>query len=212
MKFVSLLLFSVLVSLSSLAQTIYYDSEWNELPSKKDASFYREIEKRQDTFFVKDFYISGQTQMSGAFLDKELTVKHGLFTFFFPTGQRQSEATYDNGIKNLYSVIWDEDGNKYNKKSPEFPGGNEALMTFLANEIQYPEYARENGIEGCVVVQLLVEPDGSPILVKVTNSVSPSLTEEAIRVISKMPKWIPATLNGEPAPEEYMLPIYFKLR
>ena len=72
---------------------------------------------------------------------------------------------------------------------PEYPGGPAECMKFLSKNIRYPKKARENGIQGRVVVQFYVETDGSIDDIKIVNSVSWELNDEAKRVIKKMPKW-----------------------
>jgi TonB family protein len=94
---------------------------------------------------------------------------------------------------------------------PEFPGGPAECMKFLAQNIRYPKKARENGIQGRVVVQFVVDKDGSIDDIKIVNSVSWELNDEAKRVIKKMPKFKPGTIGGEPARMQSTLPIMFRL-
>lgn len=93
---------------------------------------------------------------------------------------------------------------------PTFPGGTSALMSFLSSNIKYPADAFDAKIMGRVVVQFVVERDGSISNVIVVNMVSPSLDREAARVIMSMPKWEPGRQNGEPVRVKYNVPISFK--
>jgi protein TonB len=95
---------------------------------------------------------------------------------------------------------------------PEFPGGPTECMKFLAQNIRYPKKARENGIQGRVVVQFVVDKDGSIDDIKIVNSVSWELNDEAKRVIKKMPKFKPGTIGGEPARMQSFLPVMFRLK
>jgi TonB family protein len=95
---------------------------------------------------------------------------------------------------------------------PEFPGGPAECMKFLAQNIRYPKKARENGIQGRVVVQFVVDKDGSIDDIKIVNSVSWELNDEAKRVIKKMPKFKPGTIGGEPARMQSFLPVMFRLK
>ena len=91
----------------------------------------------------------------------------------------------------------DEEQNKIFEvveQQPSFPGGS--VNGWLSEHIKYPVVAAENGIQGRVVVQFVVEKDGSVSQVKVVRGVDPSLDKEAVRVISSMPKWIPGKQNG----------------
>ena len=94
---------------------------------------------------------------------------------------------------------------------PKYPGGLAECMKFLSKNIRYPKKARENGTQGRVVVQFYVETDGSIDDIKIVNSVSWELNDEAKRVIKKMPKFKPGTIGGEPARMQSPLPIMFRL-
>ena len=96
-------------------------------------------------------------------------------------------------------------------KMPEFPGGMAECMKFLTKNMKYPKEARMNGEQGRVVLQFVVDRDGSITDIKVVKSVSPSLDKEAIRVFKKMPKWTPGTMNGKPVRVKYTLAPLFRL-
>jgi len=96
------------------------------------------------------------------------------------------------------------------EEMPSFPGGIGALMSWLSQNIKYPAIAAENGVQGRVIVQFIVEKDGSITNVKVAKSVDPSLDKEAARVVSTMPKWIPGKKGGSPARVNYTVPVTFK--
>ncbi|MBO4464739.1 MAG: TonB family protein [Prevotella sp.] len=97
------------------------------------------------------------------------------------------------------------------ENQPAFPGGLTALMQFLANNIQYPAVAEENGIQGKVVCTFVVETDGSISNVTVVRSVDPSLDKEAVRVLRSMPRWTPGTQDGRPVRVKYNIPVTFRL-
>ncbi|MCE4562763.1 energy transducer TonB [Maribellus sp. CM-23] len=94
---------------------------------------------------------------------------------------------------------------------PEFKGGKSRLIEYLSNNINYPEKARRNEIEGKVFVNFIVAEDGKIIDCKVVKGVSPELDKEALRVAKKMPKWKPGEQHGKPIRVTYTLPINFKL-
>lgn len=91
---------------------------------------------------------------------------------------------------------------------PTFPGGEEALKKYIKDNTRYPQAAKENGIEGVVTVQFMVETDGSLNEVGVERMVDPDLEQEAVRVVEGMPAWIPAQQNGAPvkAPAKVEVP------
>lgn len=81
---------------------------------------------------------------------------------------------------------------------PEFPGGADALKKYISDHTKYPQIAKENGIEGIVEVGFIVMEDGKLNEIKVIRLVDPDLENEAIRVVSGMPVWIPAEKDGSP--------------
>jgi periplasmic protein TonB len=95
---------------------------------------------------------------------------------------------------------------------PEFPGGELALRQFIANSIKYPVIAQENGIQGRVYVQFVVDADGSVSDPRIARGVDPSLDKEALRVVSLLPKWKPGRQRGKPVRVSYTVPINFQLQ
>ena len=98
------------------------------------------------------------------------------------------------------------------EKMPSFPGGDAALFKFLGDNVKYPVIAQENGVQGRVICQFVVNRDGSIVDVEVVRSVDASLDKEAIRVIKSMPKWSPGQQRGKPVRVKYTLPVNFKLQ
>lgn len=95
---------------------------------------------------------------------------------------------------------------------PSFPGGDAAQIAFLSNNLRYPAVAMEQGIQGRVVTQFVVDKDGSITDVKVVRSLDPMLDKEAVRLVKSMPKWTPGKLNGSPVRVKCILPISFRLQ
>ena len=93
---------------------------------------------------------------------------------------------------------------------PSFPGGLEELYKWIDNNVQYPAVARENGIEGRVILKFIVEKDGSLSYSTVIHSVHPMVDREALRVVRQMPKWNPGKRAGIPVRVRCCLPIKFK--
>ena len=96
---------------------------------------------------------------------------------------------------------------------PEYPGGMQAMMAFLSENIQYPAEARKAKAEGRAAVTFVVDLDGAITEVKAIEGTSfrSDFLEEAVRVVKKMPKWSPAISDGKPVKCRYTLPIKFKL-
>ena len=98
------------------------------------------------------------------------------------------------------------------EQMPSFPGGPQALLQYLNSNVKYPVVAQENGVQGRVVISLVVEKDGSVTDVQVAKSVDPSLDKEAQRVVKSMPHWIPGKQNGSAVRVKYVVPVSFKLQ
>ena len=95
---------------------------------------------------------------------------------------------------------------------PEFPGGQGALLQFLAKSIKYPVIAQQNGIQGRVTCSFVVGKDGVIRNIEVIRGVDPSLDLEATRVISMMPKWKPGMQKGKEVSVKYTVPVTFRLQ
>ena len=96
---------------------------------------------------------------------------------------------------------------------PEFPGGQNALLQFLAKSIKYPAEAQQQGKQGKVVVTFVIEKDGSITNAKVTQALYPSLDEESLRVVKSMPKWTPGKMKGGKAVRvQYTVPLTYRLQ
>lgn len=106
----------------------------------------------------------------------------------------------DTGESEIFIVVED---------MPAFPGGN--VQKWIAKNVRYPVLAMENGIQGKVYIQFVIEKDGSITDVKVIRGVDASLDKEATRVVQAMPKWKPGKQRGKPVRVSYTLPINFQL-
>ena len=116
--------------------------------------------------------------------------------------QKQEEVEPEQKEEEVFVVV---------EEMPEFPGGVVALRQYLANAVKYPVIAQENGIQGKVYVNFVVEKDGSVTKAKIARGVDPSLDAEALRVVSTLPKWKPGKQRGAPVRVSYTVPISFKL-
>lgn len=95
---------------------------------------------------------------------------------------------------------------------PEFPGGEMALRTFIANNIEYPAIAQENGIQGRVYVTFVVTKDGSVANARIARGVDPVLDQEALRVVNNLTNWKPGYQRGQAVNVSYTVPINFALQ
>ena len=99
------------------------------------------------------------------------------------------------------------------EEKPSFDGGDaNKFSKWVNSKLEYPEIAKENGVQGRVTLQFTVEKDGSVTKVKVLRGVDPSLDKEAVRVVSMSPKWKPGKQRDRAVPVTYTFPVIFQLR
>jgi periplasmic protein TonB len=110
-------------------------------------------------------------------------------------------TTEDSGKKIFTSV----------EQAPEFPGGLSEFYRFLGMNIRYPEIARKNKTQGRVIIQFIIERDGSVSTINVVRGVSKEIDEESVRVLKLSPKWNPGIQNSRPVRVSYTVPISFSL-
>ncbi len=113
------------------------------------------------------------------------------------------EAVEDVVEEQIFTIV---------EEMPSFPGGEPAMMKFLANNIKYPAIAKDANIQGTVYVTFVVNEKGEVKDVKVLRSIGGGTDEEAIRVVQSMPKWKPGKQRGKAVKVQYNLPIRFTLR
>ena len=156
-----------------------------------------------DNVKMKEEKITWQTNPDGVILED----------LFF---QLQSDSLkYDELVnwnpneESVYNEVNEID--KVDEK-PSFPGGESAMKSYLNSNVKYPDVAQGNGVQGRVIVESIIEKDGSMSDVKVIRSVDPSLDREALRVVKAMPKWTPAKLKGIPVRTKCTTPVVFRLQ
>lgn len=185
-----------------------------KIEPKKIVEQVRETQKFTAPEIKKDELVNEENQVKDqADLDEKVAV-----------GTKDQEGTKDRtdvAIRNDIAVNTNESEEKKEvankvfdvvEQMPSFPGGNDALMKFLQENVKYPVVAQENGVQGRVVVSFVVEKDGSITDVKVVRSVDPSLDKEATRVVKSMPRWIPGKQNGAAVRVKYNVPVSFRLQ
>lgn len=99
----------------------------------------------------------------------------------------------------------------YADSTPQYPGGKEALDSYITSNMKYPQTAKDNGIEGAVDVAFTVKADGSIGAIKIIRMLDPDLEAEAIRLVKSMPNWIPADNGGTPVDAQTQIQINFIL-
>ena len=121
-----------------------------------------------------------------------------------PVSPEAKEAPADSTAKEEVFMVAEQ--------MPEFPGGMKEMLKFLQENVKYPENAMKNNVQGRVIVQFVVEKDGTPTEFKVLRSVDPDLDAEALRVMKAMPKWKPGMQKGQVVRVKFTVPVSFKLQ
>ena len=167
----------------------------NAMPFWKPAKVKGEVVRSSFRLPI-NFKLAG-TQKTDTITGQEKGLKPEITVMAKPTGKPIEEE--DNGLFVDYET------------SAEFPGGAEAMYKWIADHIKYPEECKAKGIQGRVTLSFVIEVDGSVTNVKALRSPDDRLSQEAIRVVSAMPKWKPATQMDKPVRCNYRLPITLRL-
>ena len=120
----------------------------------------------------------------------------------FPPEVETKTSKPDEGEYNLVTV----------QKAPTFPGGEQALLQYLAENINYPALARENNIQGTVALSFVINKDGAVSDISILKEVGGGCGKEAMRVVQSMPRWSPGEANGHPVKVRFTLPVRFRLQ
>lgn len=126
-----------------------------------------------------------------------------LFTYVMVNAQSNTGSKEKTSNEKIYDVV---------EMPPSFPGGQAALLAWIASHVNYPQKAMESRIEGRILVGFVIECDGSVSQAKIIRSVDPLLDDEAIRVVMGMPKWTPGRQNGKNVRVKYNVPVNFRLQ
>ena len=128
-----------------------------------------------------------------------------------PEPMIQDKQKQETQIKYTAPVLTDPQPYKKVGKMPSYPGGDEARIKFMLENIKYPAEAMKNNVQGKVFVQYIVRADGSITDVKILRGIGGGCDDEAMRVIKLMPKWNPGMDKGKPVDVEFVMPINFAL-
>ncbi|MEI6347774.1 MAG: TonB family protein [Bacteroidota bacterium] len=156
-----------------------------------------------------DYYPSGKLKSKINYLNNN---KNGVSFEYLDNDSLLRKKVYKDGVFISFEGVEDSiDVYSVVEILPDFPGGDNARLEFLSNNIKYPQEALENEIQGTVYTQFVVERDGSITNIKVLKGIGGGCDEECVRIVKLMPKWNPGMLRGKYVRTEFILPILFKL-
>jgi TonB family protein len=217
----------------------YFSANHEEVKSLDAAKFIQISKKNDKGFWdIAEFYADGFLRMEGSFVDEKLEIRSGKFKFYRPSGvldyegvyqentptgewkfyhsngQMSSLEVYENGNR-VREDYWNEDGTGVLTKGlaerllPSFNGGHLLLSEYLKKNLHYPAEAASSKIAGKVVVSFWVNEDGSLEKPNIEESLGAIFDNEVIKMVSEMPKWLPARHHNRPAKQMYILPVAF---
>lgn len=123
-------------------------------------------------------------------------------TVIEPIVQEQVEVVEQTKEPEVFVIVEDP---------PSFPGGEAAMMKYIADNLEYPPMARENNIQGRVVVQFVVDENGKITKAKIVKGIGWGCDEAALKVVNSMPRWKPGKQRNKPVRVQFVLPIRFVL-
>ena len=197
--------------------TTYFNADWKPA-AKAESTFYRltKLVEESKKYEVTDYYTSGEVQMTGTFSSLSPETKDGVFTWF-KDGKKQNEIVYEQGkVKSKRFFLGTERpaspppttfGFNLLEAAPSYPGGMQELYKYIGSNFVYPKALLKIRPSGKIIINFVVEKDGSIVEAYAKQSVHPLLDAEAVRVIEQMPKWKPGQQNGKPVRVAYDIPL-----
>jgi periplasmic protein TonB len=172
---------------------------------------YGDLDKRQLHGIVVHYYSNQRIKYHKSYDDGKL---HGVFKSYYLDGSLKRWEEYDSGVR-TYGTCYTQNGEEIAffeyEKLPEFPGGNDQLMLYIAKNFKYPSEARKKDISGRMLISFVVNEDGTISDVFPIKKVHPLLDDEAMRVVKSMPQWIPGSQDGVPVKVRFSIPIVASL-
>ncbi|HKR04259.1 MAG TPA: TonB family protein [Bacteroidia bacterium] len=222
-------------------EKFFYDKEGNKTDSTNafNYSIYHYDDSTKKAGTVIKYSSNGNMTSETHYSNIAGGKLEGIYKYYYETGELKSTGNYSaHGLEgNLITYYRDGkikrkdnfkdgkfmDGNCYTSSGedtvhfdyeimPQFPGGEKELINFLSNNVKYPFGAKLNAIQGEVVVNFIINKTGEVEKVRIIKSVHPKLDKEALKVIHKMPGWMPGFQDGEPISVQYNLPIRFTIK
>ena len=212
---------------ASVGETVelYLNNRLEPVKSKAEATYVSRITAEDEHgYYFKAYFLTGQIKLEGYYLDEQMNVEHGKFIFYYINGQVESQGNYSYGVKTGVWERYGEDGTARPERIysgvdfnlpaemepdelPTFPGGLEAIHTYLRKNLQVPK--TDSKIPQEVWVNFVVDSEGKIRNAQVTSDVDMIFKLEAVRLVSSMPKWEPGKKNGNSVNVKMDIPVRF---
>lgn len=189
------------------SETTYFMSD-----KIKQVTPYSNIKKQERHGVVSQFYESGELYSTQRYAQGK---QEGLHHVFYKNGKIKREDHYIKGKLDKGNCFTESgaDTTYFDfEKMPQFPGGDQKLLEFMAKNTKYPPLARENNDQGIVVISFLITETGAINNIRVLRSITAELDAECIRVVGLMPDFEPGEIDGQKVAVQYNLPFRFTLR
>ena len=128
------------------------------------------------------------------------------------TNEDVKAMIYSTLGKPLTNAAMDEQIYEKVDKMPEYPGGINALLSYIGQNLRYPSSAQKQGIQGRVIVSFVINQKGEVVKTDLQKGVNPELNQEAIRIVNSLAKWTPGVKDGKIVSVHFSLPVNFKLQ
>jgi len=204
LPFIALLLMLNCKNTTEESQTIQYEFTMENMGSESDEEVNYKIDITQGDDQVQKITIKKEENNNAS-----PCLPEGAVPFDWPEGTVFKWADEETG--KMYEWVKNDPPLRKVEVMPEPVGGMEAMYIFLQENLKYPQSARDKGITGQIIIEFVVEKDGSINDVKVIKGVDPELDAEAVRVVKMMPKWKPGMQDGQPVRTFYQIPIRFTI-
>ena len=226
--FILFLLMAIPGLMKAQEQTIIYLDQLYERTLDSEKIVYEAHIHTEDSYVHADVYKADfhSLHFTGSFEDASLMVRHGAFTFYYDSGNKESAGEYYKNSKVGCWKRWDWQGNeKPDRYYPQindveevpviatasFPGGEDEMLRFIRENLKYPATAVRQKIEGEVQISFTINKQGKISDIAVIKPLNYFMDHEAIRLVESMPVWQPATRNGVPIESVFILPVLFEL-
>lgn len=240
--FTIFLAFSVLESRLRAQDTVFYRHLYEEVSDRNVAKSYKILQyETSDSLKATEttYFMNGQVKQVTPYSNYKKREKHGVETHYYENNRLYSSLSFVNGKEEGKHMVYYRHGSlkredlyingKLDKgrcigldgkdttyfafyKAGEYPGGNDELLKFLAQNVKYPNKAKEQGTRGMVVVSFVVTETGKPINYRIWKSLTPETDAEAMRVSRLIQQFEPSMLDGEIIAAQYHLPFRFSIR
>ncbi|MGK0280114.1 MAG: TonB family protein, partial [Litorivivens sp.] len=207
----------------------YLDDYMNPVMDQADASYSCALDKTDEAgIHLSVFFLDGNLRMTGIYTNETLAVEHGMFTYFYHGGLKESEGYFKNSFKSGMWKRWDWEGQIrpdrfYPLETPHdiirknsaiaavFPGGYEGLAQYIHDNLEYPNDALRHKIEGEVSIAFVIDCGGVVRNVEIIESSHTYLESAALNLVHGMPVWTPASRAGQSLESKFILPLSFLL-